>query len=219
MKLLWGEWHWNGEFNIGSGNKRLLEPILTWIYVTISYVWYGAVRTQCVDDKSTLVQVMAWCCQETSHYLSLCWFRSMSPYDVTRPHRVNLLKWIFKCTTSYLWHIFYFYWQLRPLCHCFPHETLLNNSGTYISCYCVWSNGNDITVFLTPCLLKFSENLMPAQLLQSMPNFVAITVIIWMRAKRNVHEYKLQVKFICEMSPWYVWRSFCCIVLVVHVNI
>ena len=31
------------------------------------------------DDKSTLVQVMAWCRQATSHYLSQCWPRSMSP--------------------------------------------------------------------------------------------------------------------------------------------
>ena len=37
------------------------------------------------DDKSTLVQVMAWCCQATSHYLSQCWPRFMSPYGVTRP--------------------------------------------------------------------------------------------------------------------------------------
>ena len=37
------------------------------------------------DDKSTLVQVMAWCRQATSHYLSQCWPRSMSPYGVTRP--------------------------------------------------------------------------------------------------------------------------------------
>ena len=27
--------------------------------------------------KSTLVQVMAWCCQATSHYLRQCWPRSM----------------------------------------------------------------------------------------------------------------------------------------------
>ena len=27
------------------------------------------------DDKSTLVQVMAWCWQATSHYLSQCWPR------------------------------------------------------------------------------------------------------------------------------------------------
>ena len=43
------------------------------------------------DDKSTLVQVMAWCRQATSHYLSQCWPCSMSPYGVTRPQWVNLL--------------------------------------------------------------------------------------------------------------------------------
>ena len=41
------------------------------------------------DDKSTLVQVMAWCRKATSHYLSLCWPRSLSPCSVTRPQRVN----------------------------------------------------------------------------------------------------------------------------------
>ena len=56
------------------------------------------------DNKSTLVQVMAWCCQATSHYLSQCWPRSMSPNGITRPQWFNqwnqtlwyesLLKWI-----------------------------------------------------------------------------------------------------------------------------
>ena len=41
------------------------------------------------DDKSILIQVMAWCCQAPSHYLSQCWPRSMSPYDATRPLWVN----------------------------------------------------------------------------------------------------------------------------------
>ena len=41
------------------------------------------------DDTSTLVQVMAWCHQATSHYLSQCWPRSMSPYGVTRPQWVK----------------------------------------------------------------------------------------------------------------------------------
>ena len=41
------------------------------------------------DDKSTLVQVMPWCRQATSHYLNLCWPSSMSPYGVTRPQWVN----------------------------------------------------------------------------------------------------------------------------------
>ena len=43
------------------------------------------------DDKSTLVQVMAWCRQVTSHYLSQWWPRSLSPYGVTRPQWVNSL--------------------------------------------------------------------------------------------------------------------------------
>ena len=43
------------------------------------------------DDQSSLVQVMAWCRQATSHYPSQCWPRSLSPYGVTRPQWVNTL--------------------------------------------------------------------------------------------------------------------------------
>ena len=42
------------------------------------------------DDKSTLVQVMAWCHQATSHYLSQCWPRFMVPYGVIRPQWVKM---------------------------------------------------------------------------------------------------------------------------------
>ena len=42
------------------------------------------------DDKSTLVQVMAWCRQATNHYLSQCWPSSMPPYGVTRPQWVKV---------------------------------------------------------------------------------------------------------------------------------
>ena len=44
------------------------------------------------DDKSTLVQVMAWCRQATSHYLIQWWPRSLSPYGVTMPLWVNTLR-------------------------------------------------------------------------------------------------------------------------------
>ena len=44
------------------------EIALTWTSLDLS------------DDKSTLVQVMAWCRQAASHYLSQCWPRSMSPW-------------------------------------------------------------------------------------------------------------------------------------------
>ena len=39
---------------------------------------------------STLVQVMAWCRQAPSLYLSQCWPWSMPPYSVTRPQWVVL---------------------------------------------------------------------------------------------------------------------------------
>ena len=45
------------------------------------------------DDKSILVQVMAWCRQATRHYPSQCWPRSISPNGVTRPQWVNNPPW------------------------------------------------------------------------------------------------------------------------------
>ena len=41
------------------------------------------------DDKSRLVQLMAWCRQATNHYLSQCWLSSLSPYGIARPQWVK----------------------------------------------------------------------------------------------------------------------------------
>ena len=59
------------------------------------------------NNKSTLVQVMAWCRRATSHYLGQCWLRSLSPHGVTRPQWVKsvifkLLLWIHICSYSYV---------------------------------------------------------------------------------------------------------------------
>ena len=43
------------------------------------------------DDQSTLVQLMAWCRQATSYYLSQGWPRSLSPSGVTWPQWVNAI--------------------------------------------------------------------------------------------------------------------------------
>ena len=45
------------------------------------------------DDESTLVQVMDWCLQAPSHYLSQCWPRSMPQYGITRPQWVDDHCW------------------------------------------------------------------------------------------------------------------------------
>ena len=58
------------------------------------------------DDKSTLAQVMAWCRQATSHYLSQCWSRSLSPYGVTRPQWFKKKK-----EHSNGWHVVKKIWE------------------------------------------------------------------------------------------------------------
>ena len=56
------------------------------IFCKIALRWMSMDLT----DKSTLVQVMAWCRQATSHYLIQCWPSSMSSYGITRPQWVKL---------------------------------------------------------------------------------------------------------------------------------
>ena len=69
----------------------------------IAQIWMSLDFT---DDQSILVQVMAWCRQATSHYLSQCWPRSLSPYGITRPQWVkkNNLCWSI-CTLSWNTHL------------------------------------------------------------------------------------------------------------------
>ena len=78
------------------GNRDLWSVIFKQILVIdgwgisfeIALIWMSLDFT---DDQSTLVQVMAWCRQATSHYLSQSWPRSLLPYGVTRPQWVNSL--------------------------------------------------------------------------------------------------------------------------------
>ena len=60
-----------------DGCDILSEIALRWISLDLS------------DDKSTLVQVMAWCHQAPSHYLNQCWARSLPLYGITRPQWVK----------------------------------------------------------------------------------------------------------------------------------
>ena len=53
----------------------------------IALMWFSMDLT---DDISALVQVIAWCCQASSHYLSQCWLWSMSPYGITRLQCVKI---------------------------------------------------------------------------------------------------------------------------------
>ena len=78
-----GKFEWNFKQVIF---KRILVIDDWGISCEIALIWMSLDFT---DDQSTLVQVMAWCHQATSHYLSQCWPRSLSPCMVSLGH-----KWV-----------------------------------------------------------------------------------------------------------------------------
>ena len=78
-----GKFDWN--FRLGIFKQILV--IHDWgISCEIVHKWKPQDLT---EDKSTLVPVMAWCRQATSHYLSHCWHSSLSWYGVTGPQWVK----------------------------------------------------------------------------------------------------------------------------------
>ena len=80
-----GKFEWN--FRHVVMFKQILVIDGCGISCEIAIIWMSLDFT---DDQSTLVQVMAWCRQATSHYLSQCWPKSLSPYGITRPQWVNV---------------------------------------------------------------------------------------------------------------------------------
>ena len=79
-----GKFEWNFRHVIF---KQILVIDGWGISCKIALIWMSLDLT---DDQSTLVQVMAWCHQATSHYLSQSWLRSLLPFGVTRPQGVNM---------------------------------------------------------------------------------------------------------------------------------
>ena len=64
-------------------------------YLVILVVWSSGGchwNPLMIIDKSTLAQIMAWCRQAPSHYLSQCWSKSISPYGVSLGRNV-LTHW------------------------------------------------------------------------------------------------------------------------------
>ena len=103
--------------------------------------WMPQDRT---DDKSTLVQVMAWCRQAPSHYLSQCWLSPLSPYGVARPQWVNSLVpgWCGSYFQNILFQLGLGFCLLSPSGHFFtrhgrPWSNPTLDIGQYCGCWCV----------------------------------------------------------------------------------
>ena len=83
-----------------------------------------------IDDKASLVQVMAWCHQAPSHYLEQCWQNSTIPYGITRPEwLINIVEWVSKL---HMYQLIFKYWV--PLVKDqFPHDSFSQWSVVYSS--------------------------------------------------------------------------------------
>ena len=75
----------------GNNFEIIIFELIYWIDIlrnSYEIVLWRMPKHQ-IHDKSTLVQVFAWCWQATSHYLRQCWPSSLSPYSITRPQWVK----------------------------------------------------------------------------------------------------------------------------------
>ena len=54
-----------------------------------------------IDDQATLLQVMAWCHQASSHYLNQCCSNSMTPYGITKGLIYQLCSHTYNCRRLY----------------------------------------------------------------------------------------------------------------------
>ena len=68
-------------------------PILFYYKLSLSVYGnaFGWITQALTDEKSTLVQVRAWCHQATSHYQHQCWPSTVLPYGITSPQWVQIL--------------------------------------------------------------------------------------------------------------------------------
>ena len=69
------------KLTLGIGSLKNSDKVVL-IWITLDFF----------DDKSTLVEVMAWCLMAPSHYLNRCWSSSIMPYDVIIGQWVNPLN-------------------------------------------------------------------------------------------------------------------------------
>ena len=84
-----GEWG-NDGLTCGNLTSVSSEYMLRIKFMSTSYEMALSWMPQnTIGDNSALVGTMAWCRQSTTHYLSQCVLRSISPYGVTRPQRVS----------------------------------------------------------------------------------------------------------------------------------
>ena len=89
VKMLSAKWH-PSCLGLNVLTRRPLEDVVVMLCVISEHMlWAFLVKLHrwkqqnIFNVKSKLVQVMTWCCQGPSHYLSRCWPSFMPSYDIT----------------------------------------------------------------------------------------------------------------------------------------
>ena len=82
---------YQSNFNCAILQVVVMVIILS-IYSEVALKW---IPDEFTDDKLTLVQVMAWCHQATSQYLSQYWPKSILKYGITQSHNSLTYWWNF----------------------------------------------------------------------------------------------------------------------------
>ena len=80
----------NNYKNVISEHMLQIKFMSTWYEIALRWM-----PQDTFDGNSTLLQVMAGRSQATSHYPSRYWPRFVSPYSITRPRWVNIMKILF----------------------------------------------------------------------------------------------------------------------------
>ena len=111
------------DYSLKLVNFKLVSLIdILSIFCEIAIRWMPQHLT---DHWSTLVQVMAWCHQATSHYLSQCWPKSLLPYDVTKSKWVKLKLSKMYSMTDLAIHRLKFVWQSINICIFALHSVII----------------------------------------------------------------------------------------------
>ena len=103
-------------------------------------------------DGSTLVQVIAWCCQATNHYPSQCWPRSMSPYGVIMPQWVDICLYMSNTffAVVHLWH---------------SHSCLI-----FLECHQLIPHTHELALF---------HQILPKRELSSFPSLLCLSIYVF----------------------------------------
>ena len=150
----------------GSNSKSVLSEHMLWMIFrsTSCEVALKWLSVSTFDDKSTLLQVMAWCRQATSQYLKQCWLRFMSPEVVTGPQWVKWVPYVYtRCLGTILpiqlpshrlAHTSFFVLKLKPMIAIKSLHRVAYGHGMYCNLY--WYEGHQCKITKMPFLTKLS---------------------------------------------------------------